>query len=104
MTVTLVECPLCGGSATLVAEKREVSAGRRRVTITDEYMRCSECSESFYTPAQSERLELAAAEQLEKEDDLLSPAHIARIREGLGLSQREFDELLGVGAKSCARW
>lgn len=88
----------------MVNDRHEVSAGRRRVLVDDEYMRCDPCDESFYTPSQSAALELRVREQVAHDENLLSGPEIRAIRKALRFSDIEFEALLGVGAKSCSRW
>lgn len=97
-------CPVCEGEAHVVAERHDVLVGRRRVLVDDEYMHCPACDESYYTPEQSTRLEVLARAASQQASNLLSGREIAAIRIDLGLSQDQFDQLLGVGEKSSARW
>src|SRR6185503_2829505 len=78
--------------------------GRRRVVIDDERMRCDACGEEFYTTQQADLRQRRAVEAARHEDGLLTPAGIRSIREKLRLSQRQFEQLLGVGEKTCVRW
>lgn len=98
------QCPLCDGEASLVAARQEITVGRRRVVVLDEHMYCASCDEAFYTPDQSETLAARARAAVEQRENLLTPEEILRVRTTLGFTQTEFEELLGVGAKTCARW
>ena len=99
-----VTCPLCGKQARLITVRHELIVGRRKVEVDDEYMECGECNETFYTPDQSARLHELTQRAVEQRENLLRPDEIARIRHSFDLTQDEFDDLLGVGAKSSARW
>ncbi|HWI89037.1 MAG TPA: type II TA system antitoxin MqsA family protein [Sphingomicrobium sp.] len=104
MSTPTIQCPLCNDGARLVTVRHEVTVGRRRVLVDDEYMHCASCDESFYTPEQSEQLETRAREAVARAENLLSGDEIGRIRRDLHLTQPMFEQLLGVGEKTCARW
>lgn len=99
-----IECPSCERPARVVSVRHEVTVGRRRVEVDDEFTQCDACDETFYTSAQSEQLQLRAKAAVERAENRLSPQDIKRIRKRLALTQDEFDELLGVAEKSSARW
>ena len=104
MTQLTENCPSCQVAAEIMRARREVPVGRRRVVIDDEWMKCRECDEEFYTSEQADQLHRRSIEQVRLVDGLLPPAEIKRIRGALGLTQREFEELLGTGEKTCVRW
>ena len=97
-------CPVCGGFMDSVSEEREVSIGRRSARILDEFGRCAECGESLYAPGQLDATLRRASDAIRREEGLLSSASIREIREKLGLTQHEFEKLLGVGPKTVVRW
>ncbi len=97
-------CPYCKIAARVVRKRRRVPVGQRQVRVDDEWMRCKTCNEEFYTPAQADALDRKSIEQVRTEDGLLTPNAIKKIRSDLGLSQREFEHLLGTGEKTCVRW
>ncbi len=100
----VAKCAHCEVPAQVVRERRMVPVGQRRVEIDDEWMRCATCEEEFYTSAQADQLQRRSIAQLRMEDGLLPPAEIKRIRMEIGLSQRDFERLLGTGEKTCVRW
>lgn len=104
MSTSHFACPLCDQEAKAVMVRREITVGRRRVQVDDEFMECEACQEAFYTPTQSNQLEERAKAQASRDQNLLSPSDIKRIRKALSFTQPEFEELIGVGAKTCARW
>jgi putative zinc finger/helix-turn-helix YgiT family protein len=104
MSTNAIQCPLCDEQARVVSVRHEVTVGRRRVLVDDEYMQCDKCDEAFYTPDQSEQLRARASAAAEREANLLSGSEIANVRLSLQLTQTEFEQLLGVGAKTSARW
>lgn len=104
MNTPIHECPFCGESADVISRRITLAVGRRKVDVDDEHMHCRKCGESFYTPEQSDRLEKLSRVALDQSENLLTPDRIERVRRSLNLTQSEFDELLGVGSKSSARW
>lgn len=104
MAIATHHCPFCDTAADTVRERREVPLGQRRVTIDDEWTRCGECGEEFYTPEQADQRHWRAIEQARLDDNLLPPRAIRAIRDSLHLTQRQFEQLLGVGEKTCVRW
>ena len=97
-------CPICGGTLEAVTEKREVRVGARRTLVMDLFSRCAVCGESLYSPGQLDATLRRASEAIRREEGLLSPETIRKIREGLGLTQSSFEKLLGVGPKTVVRW
>lgn len=97
-------CPNCDLPAEIVRETRHVPLGQRRVEVEDEFLRCGSCREEFYTPELADQRHKRAVDRARMEDNLLSPAQIKAIREELGLSQKVFEQVLGVGEKTCVRW
>jgi putative zinc finger/helix-turn-helix YgiT family protein len=97
-------CSNCDVQARIVRERRVVPLGERQLTIDDERMRCDVCGVEFYTVEQADRCDRNTIEAARKQDGLLSPSGIRAIRESLQLTQRQFEQLLGVGEKTCVRW
>jgi HTH-type transcriptional regulator / antitoxin MqsA len=104
MAAMTVRCPNCDGEATTVREMREVLLGQRQVVIEDESMRCATCGEDFYSRAQADRRHRLSIERARLDDNLLLPSQIKDVRESLGLTQAQFEDILGVGEKTCVRW
>jgi len=97
-------CPTCDSKASVVRERREMTFGRRHVVVDDERMICPDCKESFYLPEQLEAVERRAAEQIRRDEGLLTRDEIRAVRRRLGLTQAQFEQLLGVGPKTVVRW
>jgi HTH-type transcriptional regulator/antitoxin MqsA len=97
-------CYECGGEAVLAREEQVVRLGQRSTTVEGEFMRCSSCGEEYFLPGQMEALQMAAAARMRREEGLLVPEAIREIRENMGLSQADFEKLLGVGPKTVVRW
>lgn len=97
-------CPICDGRLVRIAERRDVSIGKRVVRVLDRFARCTDCGEELYAPGQMEATQRRASDLIRKDDGLLLPEEIRAIRVGLGLTQRAFERLLGVGPKTVVRW
>lgn len=97
-------CPTCDAAGERVRERREVKLGRRSAEVEHELYRCQECDEAWYTPAQMNRAQQLAADEIRAEEGLLTPGAIRGIREALDLSQADFEHLLGFGPKTVGRW
>jgi HTH-type transcriptional regulator/antitoxin MqsA len=63
-----------------------------------------DCGGELYAPGQAAATQRRASARIREQDGLLRPEEIRAIRERLGLSQRAFERLLGVGAKTVVRW
>lgn len=98
-----MQCHICGAAAEWVREERVRSIGGRRIQIMDELYRCPSCGEEFYTPAQAQASDRRATEVLH-EQGMLHPREIRALRDQLGLTQADFEHLLGVGANTVSRW
>lgn len=97
-------CPHCQIPVEIVREHREVALGKRRVFVHDERSHCPECGEEYYTAAQADQRHARAVDQARREDGLLTPSEIREVRQGLGLSQSQFERLIGAGEKTVVRW
>lgn len=97
-------CHICDGEAIPVREVREYAIGRRSAPVADEFMRCQACGEEFYLPGQMDAVQTRASAAIREREGLLQPQEIREIREGLDLSQADFERLLGVGPKTVVRW
>lgn len=97
-------CPACDSETTLVTERRSTTFGKRTVIVDDERLHCASCDEDFYTTEQADQLHSRVISQIRVEDGLLSPQAIKSIRLNLGLTQREIEQLIGTGEKTCVRW
>jgi putative zinc finger/helix-turn-helix YgiT family protein len=100
----LENCSTCGGKVTEVLENRELELAGRSVTVLDHFIRCATCGEQFHPPGWLDETLRKASAIVRDHEGLLRPEQIRKIRENYQLSQREFEQLLGVGAKTVVRW
>lgn len=66
--------------------------------------RCAECSEIFLNREIEREVERMAIEFRRREDGLLTPFEIKKLRETIGCSQVDFAKLLDIGEKTFARY
>lgn len=100
----LSECPLCGADVKRVHASIPIQVGARSVPVAGDYSTCTGCGEVFFGPGEMDRAMRAASSVVRQEEGLLQPEEVRSIREGLDLSQADFERLLGVGPKTVVRW
>jgi putative zinc finger/helix-turn-helix YgiT family protein len=97
-------CGLCGGPAKLHREIRPIRILGRTVEVEDEFYRCSACEEEFYLPGMMDAVMKRATARIREDDGLLTPEQVRAVRQKYGLTQPEFERLLGVGMNTVVRW
>jgi len=85
-----------------IAEKRDVTVGKRVVRVLDRFARCTDCGEELYAPGQMDATQRRASDLIPKQDGLFLPEEIRAIREALGLTQHAFERLPGRAARGSA--
>ena len=100
-----MRCAECGG------ELRETSA-----PVTETYkgesltvsgvrrMQCDRCGEYELSADEADKLSRLLADEYARRHGLLSPSQIRSLRKGLGMTQRQFEEAVGVASPTCSRW
>jgi HTH-type transcriptional regulator/antitoxin MqsA len=78
--------------------------GSRPLSFKDEFYKCSNCGEKFYTGAMMDERSRRAAAAVRRVEGLLAPDEIRQIRQGFGLTQADFERLIGSGEKTVIRW
>src|SRR5262245_33027570 len=97
-------CPNCRGTEIeLVSRYVEHVEGNERVSFADGLSRCLNSGEEFYTFDQSTASSKALATALREARGLMSPERIRALRLKLKMSQPQFEQALGLGAKTMAR-
>lgn len=100
-----MRCAECG--ATLRRTREAIVETVRGVEVSvegiDHYV-CDGCGDTVMDIAAAELLAKRQAELVAKEKGLLAPAEIKSIRKALGLTQREFEAVLGVSSPTVSRW
>lgn len=98
------ECGFCGGQIQQTLVDEEVRIGRRSIVVEVECAVCQECGEQFFLPGQMDAALARASRAIRLREGLLQPDEIRGIRDELRMTQREFENLLGVGRKTVVRW
>lgn len=98
-------CPECGCDMVLSKEPITIDYRNENIAIEGiEHYACPECGE-YAVSAEASKLLAEKARHLHAErHGLLPPSEIAAIRKRLGLTQTEFQELLGVTGVTVSRW
>lgn len=99
-----MDCVICGGNAKIVTEQKQARYRGDTVEVSREIFRCQSCQEGFVTPEQAGNYVRAVKNEIRKKYGLLSPQRIVEIRNKLGLTQVQLEELLNTGAKVVVRW
>lgn len=68
------------------------------------HYQCDRCGNKTMTAQAAEQLGRRQFEEVARKKGLLSPAQIKEIRIKLGLTQKEFEELIGVTSPTVSRW
>lgn len=100
-----MRCAVCGS---VLRETTEPIAERIRgvdtIACGIRHFVCDGCGEAEMDLADADRLASEQMRQVAKAKGLLSPDEIRGIRKGLGLTQEEFQQLLGVSSPAVSRW
>jgi putative zinc finger/helix-turn-helix YgiT family protein len=73
--------------------------------LEGEFERCQgECGEVFYAPGEMDDVMKRASALIRQREHMLTPGEIKSIRSSLGVTQHQFEELLGAGPKTVVRW
>lgn len=97
-------CPECGRAMTYEAREDHVEyRGQRRAFKTTAWW-CPECHESIQDGSALKIAERAFVELRAEVDAILLPEQVARVRERLGISQREAGRLLGGGPRAFQKY
>lgn len=99
-------CPMCmKHTLESVVTSYEHEYKGHTLVIEDFVMRtCSSCGAEIEYPEDNLDAERRILDLKRDVDGLLRPSEIRRIRKSFGLTQKDFAEILGVGAKSFARY
>lgn len=99
-------CAVCRqGTAHEIVESDEVRIpGARFVIADDRRMRCDACGEEYYTGEQAEEHQRKVDQFKRETYKPLAPEEIRAIRAKSNLSQRKFEEVIGLGTNTLNRW
>jgi putative zinc finger/helix-turn-helix YgiT family protein len=97
-------CPRLWGGGVPDARGASDHILARSVAVEDEFYRCTQCREEVYRPGMIDTVMRRATARIREEDGLLTPDQVRAVRRKFGLTQPEFERLLGVGANTVVRW
>lgn len=103
----IMNCPVCNEGTAKLVERKNYNAqynGEPVEVPAVEVYHCPDCGEDFLNPEQSHALAVAVKNEVRKKLGLLPPERITAIREKVGLTQAELEELLCQGPKVVVRW
>ena len=100
-----MNCPECGHELIATSEPlQEEFRGEKFFVEGISRQECPNCGEYVIEADQCDRLDDALQEQYRHCHGLLTPEDIQSIRRDLGVSQREFEQMLGVTSPTVCRW
>ena len=98
-------CHECGASLRETREPmREPYRGEEFVIEGVCHYQCDECGEYMIDGENANELSRRLHEEYARRHGLLSPAQIRAIRTALGVSQKQFEAMLGVSSPTVSRW
>ena len=99
-----MRCMECGKEMQFTtAPMTEIYRGEKITVKGIEHYVC-ECGNDEMTAAEATKLAHALAAQYAKAHELLSPSEIKHLRSELGLTQHDFELVLGVSKPTASRW
>jgi HTH-type transcriptional regulator/antitoxin MqsA len=102
----MIVCDICG-SRSAQAVRRPFDATYNQIPIhldEIEMIECSSCGEQVFTPDQARRVSIRTRAAAREKLSLLPAAKILAIRRRYKLSQRQLENILGLGPKTVVRW
>lgn len=98
-------CPECGAELRETCETmRETYRGEEFVIEGIRHNQCDSCGEYMIDINDEVELTRRIHEEYARRHGLLSPAEIRSIRTSLGVSQKQFEVMLGVSSPTVSRW
>ncbi|CDD67534.1 zinc finger/helix-turn-helix protein YgiT family [Eggerthella sp. CAG:368] len=100
-----MRCLECGGEMHLTsAPFTEVFRGEELTICGINYYQCEKCDEIVFDAAEGKKYDQQIIDQYSKAVGLLSPTGIKELRKRHGLTQKEFQRVLGVADPTVSRW
>lgn len=98
-------CPECGADLRETHDAmREPYRGEEFVIEGIHHYQCDACGEYMIDIDDEAELTRRIHDEYAHRHDLLSPAEIRSIRTSLGVSQKQFESMLGVSSPTVSRW
>ena len=100
-----MRCAECGSEMRFTSEPmREKYKGEEFVITGIGRWVCDECDNDLMKADEADRLGRKLVDAYATRKGLLLPSEIRGLRESLGMSQRDFEHLLGVSTPTVSRW
>lgn len=100
-----MRCAECGAELRRTTEPIVESYKGEIISVDGiEHMQCDSCGYYELSLEDADRLSSAIADEYAHRMGLLSPADIRGLRKALGMSQREFEKMIGVSSPTASRW
>ncbi|MBQ9004504.1 MAG: type II toxin-antitoxin system MqsA family antitoxin [Eggerthellaceae bacterium] len=100
-----MRCIECGATLDVTSEPIDMEFRGENLTIRGvEHYKCPDCGEIAFDSAMDSSYEREVDSEYRRRCGLLSPQEIRSFRNDLGLTQEQFQILLGVGKLSVCRW
>ena len=98
-------CAECGHELRECADPiDEVVKGVQTHVEGIKHFQCDNCGEYMIETKWADKLSVEQSHQVASAKGLLNPDEIRALRHSLGLTQTEFERILGVGKPTCSRW
>lgn len=99
-------CPNCEKETpqVLIDRVEEINIRGEMMPIHMEYYQCEECGEDFEIPRPGYDPVDAAYREYRKIKGMIQPEEIKKFRKDLGLTQKEFSEIIGIGIATLNRY
>ncbi len=100
-----MRCMECGSVLRRTSEPIVEEYKGEKISVDGiEHMQCDECGNYEISLENADKLSAAIADEYARRMELLPPSEIRGLRKSLGLSQKEFEKLLGVSSPTVCRW
>lgn len=100
-----MRCTECGSEMRFTEEPMREMYKKEEFTIKGiKRWVCDGCGNDVIEASEADRLGRALADAYARSKGLLSPSEIRKLRETLGMGQKDFERLLGVSSPTVSRW
>lgn len=100
-----MRCTECGSEMRFTDEPMKEMYKKEEFTVEGiKRWVCDKCGNDVMAASEADHLGHALASAYAKSKGLLSPSEIRKLREMLGMSQKDFECLLGVSTPTASRW
>lgn len=98
-------CAECGAEMRVTSGPLTETFRGQEITIEGiERYQCDRCGDTVMTTEAAERHAAAMVREYARTNGMLSPEEIRELRKSLGLTQQQFESMLGVSSPTVSRW